>query len=63
MAITDMLNRRVRARPDDEDDVYSKQSKTGEEGSQDEAEDDDSDAADLQSDDVRRFLHQQKPNY
>lgn len=63
MAITDMLNRRVRARPDDEDDVYSEQSKTGEEGSQDEAEDDDSDGADLQSDDVRRFLHQQKPNY
>jgi ribosomal RNA-processing protein 36 len=57
MAITDMLNRRVRARPDDEDDVYSEQSDAGDEPSQNVAEgDDDSDAEDLQSDDVRTFL-------
>lgn len=36
MAISDMLNRRVRARPDDEDDVFS--SGSGEEVSQDENE-------------------------
>jgi ribosomal RNA-processing protein 36 len=36
MAISDILNRRVRARPDDEDDVYS--SGSGEEVSQDENE-------------------------
>lgn len=60
MAITDMLNRRVRARPDDEDDVYSEQSDAGEEPSQDEAEeDDDSEAEDLQSHDVRTFLRLQ----
>ena len=62
MAITDMLNRRVRARPDDEDDVYSEQSDMGEEVSQDEAEEEDSVAADLQSD-VRTFWHRQKLNY
>jgi hypothetical protein len=56
MAITDMLTRRVRARPEDEDDVYSEESNAGEEPSQDEAEEgDDSDAEDLQSDDVRTF--------
>lgn len=61
MAITDMLNRRVRARPDDEDDVYSEQSDAGEEPSQEEAEEEnDSDAEDLQSDDVRAFLRRQK---
>lgn len=61
MAITDMLNRRVRARPDDEDDLYSEQSDAGEEPSQDEAEeDDDSDAEDLQSDDVQTFLRLQQ---
>lgn len=58
MAITDMLNRRVRARPDDEDDVYSERSDMGEEPSQDEAEEeeDSSDAKDLQSGDVRTSL-------
>lgn len=61
MAITDMLNRRVRARPDDEDDVYSEQSDAGEEPSQDEAEEnDDSEAEDLQSDDVCAFLQLQQ---
>lgn len=56
MAITDMLNRRVRARPDDEDGVYSEQSDMGEEPSQDEAEEHDSDAENQQSDDVRTFF-------
>lgn len=57
MAITDMLNRRVRARPDDEDDdVYSEQSDIGEEPSQDEAEEHDSDVENLQSDDVHYLL-------
>ncbi|OOQ87472.1 rRNA biogenesis protein rrp36 [Penicillium brasilianum] len=52
MAIKDMLNRRVRARPDGEDDVYSEQSDMGEEPSQDEAEEEeDSDAEDAQSGD------------
>lgn len=49
MGISDMLNRRVRARPDDEEDVYSEMS-DGEEVSQAEGEEDgDSDAEDLQS--------------
>lgn len=60
MAITDMLNRRVRARPDDEDDVYSEQSDMDEEPSQDEAEEEeDSDAEDAQSGDVRTWLRRQ----
>lgn len=55
MAISDILNRRVRARPDDDDHVYSEVSDGGEDVSQDEAEvDGDSDAEDLQSQ-VRRF--------
>ncbi|KAJ5127606.1 rRNA biogenesis protein rrp36 [Penicillium atrosanguineum] len=45
MAISDMLNRRVRARPADEDDIYSEQSDAAEEVSQDEGEEEgDSDA-------------------
>lgn len=44
MAISDMLNRRVRARPDDDDDVYSEESDTGQQPSQDEDEQGDSDA-------------------
>ncbi|KAJ5570268.1 rRNA biogenesis protein rrp36 [Penicillium hispanicum] len=35
MAISDILNRRVRARPDDDDDVYSEASGSGDEVSQD----------------------------
>lgn len=57
MAITDMLNRRVRARPDDEDDVYSEQSDMGEEPSQDEAEEEDDSDAEDQPSDVRYILH------
>jgi ribosomal RNA-processing protein 36 len=57
MAISDMLNRRVRARPAEDDDVYSEQSDAAEEVSQDEGEegesDADADADDLQSQDVR----------
>lgn len=56
MAITDMLNRRVRALPDDEDDIYSEQSDMGEEPSQDEPEEEyDSDAEDQLSN-VRYIL-------
>lgn len=57
MAITDMLNRRVRARPDDEDDVYSEQSDMGEEPSQDEAEEEDDSDAEVQPSDVRYNVH------
>jgi ribosomal RNA-processing protein 36 len=59
MAISDILNRRVRARPAEDDDVYSEQSDVAEEVSQDEGEegesdaDADADADDLQSQDVR----------
>lgn len=54
MAISDMLNRRVRARPDYEGDVYSDASDAGEEVPQDEVEEDgDFDVEDLQSQDVR----------
>lgn len=50
MAISDILNRRVRARPDDEDEVYSEVSDRDEGVSQEESgEDGDSDAEDLQS--------------
>ncbi|KAJ5669263.1 rRNA biogenesis protein rrp36 [Penicillium macrosclerotiorum] len=49
MAISDKLNRRVRARPDEDEEVYSEDSNLGE--SQDEGEDGDSDAGDLQSGD------------
>lgn len=55
MAISDMLNRRVRARPAEDDDVYSEQSDAAKEGSQDEGEDGESDGdsdTDLQSQDV-----------
>lgn len=53
MAISDMLNRRVRARPDDDDDddddVYPEVSDGDEDGSQDEGEENgDSDAEELQ---------------
>jgi hypothetical protein len=61
MAISDILNRRVRAGPAEDDDVYSEQSDAAEEVSQDEGEegesdadaDADADADDLQSQDVR----------
>lgn len=58
MAISDMLNRRVRARPAEDDDVYSEQSDAAEEVSQDEGEDggSDADADDLQSQDVRFLI-------
>lgn len=50
MVISDILNRRVRARPDDEDEFYSEVSDGDEEVSQDEGEEDGgSDAEDLQS--------------
>lgn len=59
MAISDMLNRRVRARPAEDDDVYSEKSDAAEEGSQDEGEDGETDGdsnANLQSQDVRYLL-------
>lgn len=50
MGISDILNRRVRARPDDEEEVYSEVSDGEEEVSQAEGEEDgDSDAEDLRS--------------
>ncbi|KAI2791805.1 rRNA biogenesis protein rrp36 [Penicillium oxalicum] len=51
MAISDILNRRVRARPDEDDEIYSEQSSGGEGVSQDEDEHiDDSNREDLDSD-------------
>lgn len=50
MAISDILNRRVRARPDDDIEFYSGMSDGEEDVSQKESEEDaDSDAEDLQS--------------
>lgn len=57
MAISDILNRRVRARPDEDDEIYSEQSSGGEEVSQGEDEQiDDSNTEDLDSDNVRPRL-------
>ncbi|KAJ5491717.1 hypothetical protein N7539_003284 [Penicillium diatomitis] len=51
MAIADILNRRVRARPDEDDEAFSEQSSGGEEVPQDEDEEgDDSNIEDLDSD-------------
>lgn len=52
MAISDMLNRRVRARPAD-DDEYSEQSDAAEEVSQDEGEGEEDSDAESQSEEVR----------
>lgn len=49
MAISDILNRRVRARPDDEADLYSEVSDREEVSQEEGEEDSDSDAEDLQS--------------
>jgi hypothetical protein len=54
MAISDMLNRRVRARPaTDDDEVYSEQSDAAEEVSQDKGEEDEGSDAESESQDVR----------
>lgn len=53
MAISDMLNRRVRARPDDDEDVYSEGSDVSDADVQHEGSDEESDE-DLQSQDVCR---------
>lgn len=49
MTISDILNRRVRARHDEEEEVYSEVSDGAEDVSQDELEEDESDPEDLQS--------------
>ena len=52
MAISDMLNRRVRARPDDDEDVYSEGSDVSDAGVQHEGSEDEESDEDLQSQDV-----------
>lgn len=51
MAISDILNRRVRARPDGDEEVYSEQSDQGQDVSQEEGEEEQVDSdADLSED-------------